>query len=201
MPKSSSATSRRPKFLASVPSPSEAPARFTSIERPLRPYEQAALLAAPAEPKTDPVATARALERLEQAVVLLRAQGERLAEQARSDALELAFMIARKILEREIHTDPVALLSLIRSAITRAGEANQITIRLSASDADALRLAGHDLASQAFSLAKVSIVADPNLSAGDCIVETNLGTVDGRLSTRLAEMRETVETAIEQGAR
>ena len=90
---------------------------------------------------------------------------------------------------------------MIRSAITRAGEANQITIRLSASDADALRLGGHDLATQAFSLAKVSIVADPTLSPGDCIVETNLGTVDGRLSTRLAEMRETVETAIEQGAR
>ena len=204
MPKSS-ANLRRPSFLGAVPSPSEAPARFAAIERPLRPSEQAQLLTAAAlaatAPKPDPAATARALERLELGITLLRAQGERLAEQARSDALELAFMIARKILEREIHTDPVALLSLIRSAITRAGEANQITIRLSASDADALRLAGHDLASQAFSLAKVSIVADPNLSAGDCIVETNLGTVDGRLSTRLAEMRETVETAIEQGAR
>lgn len=201
MPKSSSATSRRPKFLASVPGPSEAPARFASIERPLRPYEQAALLAAPAEPKPDPIATARAIERLEQAVTLLRAQGERLAEQARSDALELAFMIARKILEREIHCDPMALLSLIRSAITRAGEANQITVRLSAMDSDALRLAGHDLTSSNFSLAKVTVVADPNLGAGDCVVETNLGTVDGRLSTRLAEMRETVEAAIEQGSR
>jgi flagellar assembly protein FliH len=200
MPKSS-AIARRPKFLAAVQSPSEAPARFTNIERPLRPYEQAALTAVPAEPKPDPVATARAIERLEQGVTLLRAQGERLAEQARSGALELAFMIARKILERELHTDPVALLGLIRSAITRAGEANQITIRLSVGDAAALQLAGHDLATEAFSLAKVSVVADPNLSAGDCIIETNLGTVDGRLSTRLAEMRETVETAIEQGTR
>ncbi len=200
MPKSS-ATSRRPKFLATVPGPSEAPARFASVERPLRPYEQAALAAIPPEPKPDPIATARAVERLELGVTLLRAQGERLAEQARSDALELAFMIARRILEREVHSDPVALLSLIRTAITRAGEANQITIRLSSVDADGLREAGHDLASPTFSLAKVSVVADPNLSAGDCIVETNLGTVDGRLSTRLAEMRETVEAAIEQGAR
>ncbi len=200
MPKSS-ATSRRPKFLASVQGPSEAPARFTSIERPLRPYEQAALTPAPVEAKPDPVATARAIERLEQGVAMLRAQGERLAEQARSDALELAFMIARKILERELRTDPVVLLGLIRSAITRAGEANKVTIRLNPGDAAALQMAGHDLASEAFSLAKVSMVADPDLSAGDCVVETNLGTVDGRLSTRLAEMRETVETAIEQGAR
>jgi flagellar assembly protein FliH len=200
MPKST-ATSRRPKFLATVQGPSEAPARFTHFERPLRPFEQANQPPPPVEPKPDPVATARALERLDLGVTLLRSQGERLAEQARSDALELAFMIARKIMEREIHSDPVALLSLIRSAITRAGEANQITLRLNASDADALRIAGHDLTTTTFSLAKVSVVADPNLSPGDCIVETNLGTVDGRLSTRLAEMRETVESAIEQGAR
>jgi flagellar biosynthesis/type III secretory pathway protein FliH len=197
MPKSS-ANPRRPKFLATVQGPSEAPARFTTVERPLRPSDLAALAALPPEPKPDPAATARALERLELGVTLLRAQGERLAEQARADALELAFMIARRILEREVHTDPVALLSLIRSAIVRAGEANQITLRVSAVDADALRMASQN-GHSTFSLATINIVADPNLSAGDCVVETNLGTVDGRLSTRLAEMRETVEAAIEQG--
>jgi len=200
MPKSS-ATLRRPKFLATAQGPSEAPARFASVERPLRPSELAALAALPPEPKPDPAATARAIERLELGVTLLRAQGERLAEQARADALELAFMIARRILEREIHTDPLALLSLIRSAIVRAGEANQITLRLSAADAGALRVAGQDASVGSFSLAKVTVVADPNLAPGDCIVETNLGTVDGRLSTRLAEMRETIEATIEQEAK
>jgi flagellar assembly protein FliH len=183
--------------------PSEAPARFTSVQRPLRPLEQAALAEAAAralaEPKPDPAATARAVERLQLGVTLLRAQGERLAEQARADALELAFMIARRILEREIHTDPVALLSLIRSAIARAGEANQITLRLSAHDGATLQAAGYSLDAHTFSLATVNLVCDPNLGPGDCIVETNLGTVDGRLTTRLQEMRETVETAIEQG--
>src|ERR1700727_1470621 len=133
MPKSTS-SHRRPTFLGAASAPSEAPARFASVERPLRPLEQAALAEAAAralsDPKPDPAATARAVERLNLGVTLLRAQGERLAEQARADALELAFMIARRILEREIHTDPVALLSLIRLAITRAGEANTVTIHL-----------------------------------------------------------------------
>jgi flagellar biosynthesis/type III secretory pathway protein FliH len=202
MPKST-ASHRRPSFLGAVSAPSEAPARFTSVERPLRPSEVAALAEAAArivpEAKPDPAATARAVERLNLGVILLRAQGERLAEQARADALELAFMIARRILEREIHTDPVALLSLIRSAITRAGEANQITVRLSPQDAEALQAAGHQLNEQTFSLATVTLILDPKLGPGDCIIETNLGTVDGRLTTRLQEMRETVEAAIEQG--
>jgi flagellar assembly protein FliH len=196
------ATLRKPSFLATVHDAPEAPARFASIERPGRAFEPTS--AAPAtvkpapEPTPDPVATARALQRIELAVSLLRSQGERLAEQARADALELAFMMARKILERELRSDPVVLMGLIRSAISRAGDANRITVRLNTDDAETLRASGHDLTSSHFSLAKIEVIADPTLTPGDCVIETNLGTVDGRLSIRLEEMREAVDSALQQ---
>ena len=41
------------------------------------------------------------IETIRFALEALRAQGERLAEQARSDALELGILVARRILERE----------------------------------------------------------------------------------------------------
>jgi flagellar biosynthesis/type III secretory pathway protein FliH len=141
------------------------------------------------------VAAKRSLERVEMALQVLRAQGERLAEQARSDALELAFLVARRILEHEISVDPGALLALIRTAIAKAGEANKVELHLNPKDLELVHAAREDDPA-ALSFAHVSLVADSSLGRGDCLVQTELGTVDGRLATRLQEMRDAVQTAV-----
>ena len=47
---------------------------------------------------------------------------------------------------------------------------------------------------------RVEIVPDPTLVPGDCLVDTDFGQVDGRLSTRLGEARRAVRSAVEGGA-
>src|SRR5690349_16896293 len=61
--------------------------------------------------------------RLGAAVEALRNASDALAGEARSDALEVGFLIARRILETELTTSPEALVSLVRSTIRRLGEA------------------------------------------------------------------------------
>ena len=64
-------------------------------------------------------------ERLARAVADLRRTGERLAEQTTADALEMAVLIARRIIEGELKTNPAALTGLIRSAVARLGESRK----------------------------------------------------------------------------
>ncbi|HVE83609.1 MAG TPA: FliH/SctL family protein [Myxococcales bacterium] len=165
----------------------------------------------PAEPEPEPAplrrAEARAPEldaagaaRIAAAVDALRLEAARLAEQARSDALEIGFQVARRILELELTASPQPLFALIRSAVRRAGEARTLAVRLSPRDAERVRAAGSDRAAGELAVAKVEIVADPDLGTGDCVVETELGTVDGRLSTRLDELRRAADVAIAEGA-
>jgi len=48
---------------------------------------------------------------------------------------------------------------------------------------------------------QAKIIADPGLERGDCIVESELGNVDGRLSVRLSELKRAVAaTAADGGA-
>lgn len=123
-------------------------------------------------------------ERLRAAIEVLKAQGERLAEQARSDALELGLLIARRILERELSSNLESVFALIKSAIRRAGAEHVTRVRLSPGD-----IARFDQAAQpTFSLGRIELVADTSLQPGDVMVDTDTHTIDGRLATRFEEV-------------
>lgn len=147
-----------------------------------------------AEPAHAPEESRELSPRLEAAIAALKAQGERLAEQARSDALEIGLLVARKVLEREITTNLDALFSLIKSAIRRAGESNKLVVRLAAIDHARV----HESAESAFTLGRVELLPDESLALGDVVVETESTTVDGRLSTRLDELRRELDQSMKE---
>ena len=143
------------------------------------------------------------VERLAKAVGELRRTGERLAEQTTADALEMAMLIARRIIEGELKTNPAALTGLVRSAIARLGESRKVQLRLHPTDAANVQAAGDAGPLGATSVARIEIRPDVSLSPGDCIVDGEQGTVDGRVATRMEEVRRILTRALseEEGAR
>jgi flagellar assembly protein FliH len=175
------------------------PATFTPKNRAAGSPKEAVPTPAPqlerapdAEP--GPAPRPEAVEALSGAIGALRLIGAKLAEQARSDALEIAFQIARRILEAELAASPQPLFALVRTAVKRVGEAREVTLRLNPLDAAMVEEEPRE--KLGLSLATVNIVADPALSRGDCVVESELGSVDGRLSGRLDELRRSLSEAI-----
>ncbi|MFT3708903.1 MAG: FliH/SctL family protein [Archangium sp.] len=176
------------------PPPSIPPAVVVMAPPPVAP---APVVVAPPAPLPDPLPapSGRGLdsEKLKLAIEALRAQGKRLAEQARSDSLELGVIIARRILEREINSDLGAIFSLIKSAIRRAGEDHVTRVRVHPKDAAAFADSGRS----EFSLGTIEIAPDASLERGDVMVDTEHHSIDGRLSTR---MNEIVKLISESGA-
>ena len=140
--------------------------------------------------------------RLEAAVDRLRMLSDRLTAEVRADAVEVAMMLARKIVESEITANPDRLLSQVRSAVRRLGESRRISVRLCPEDAEAVNTATNRNSSElGGGVARVEIVADATLSRGDCVVDGELGSVDGRLDTRLHELRRALtDPAVEEHA-
>jgi flagellar assembly protein FliH len=154
----------------------------------------------PAPPVPSPGAVEFA-ERVAAAVSALRLTGERLAEQARSDALELALLLARRIVEGELQTNVEPLFGIVRSVVRRVGESRRATVRLSPGDAARVEQGGHGQLFSGISIGQVDVVADPSLSPGDCMVDADFGTVDARLDTRLDELRRLLDEAAAGGER
>jgi flagellar assembly protein FliH len=135
-------------------------------------------------PPPPPAFSPLAEEKLKAALSALSSEGERLAEQARADALELGILIARRIVERELSMNLESVFSLIKSALRRVGEENVTRVRLHPRD-----VARFEAAVQSdFSLGKVELVGDGSLQPGDVMVDTSSHTIDGRLSTRFDEL-------------
>jgi len=195
------APTRRPTFMGRLPSqPHVEPAPFggSSHRRSSAPRVES-------EPERPSASAAIAMqemadevtERIGSAAQFLRQAAERLAAEARSDALEVGFMVARRILEADLTANLEHLVGLVRSAIRRLGESRHIKLQLCPEDArlveEVLKKDGVQAVSPV-SAAQIELVADPSLQRGDCVVTGDLGTVDGRINTRLEELRNALRT-------
>ena len=89
---------------------------------------------------------------------------------------------------------PEAALGSVLEVLKRVKEEREVIIRVRAADLPALR--EHESRIEA-ALAgrRFSLVADPRLEAGGCMVESSLGSLDGRLEVQLRSLCETVRMA------
>ena len=191
------APTRRPTFMGRIPSqPHVEPAAFGGA--PLR-RSSASLADHSASPTVIDMqlVAEQVSERIGSAAQFLRQAAERLGAEARSDALEVGFMVARRILETDLTANVEHLVGLVRSAIRRLGESRHIKLRLCPEDAQLIEEALKKDGAQSLSsvaAAQIEVIADPSLQRGDCLVGGDLGTVDGRINTRLEELRHALHT-------
>ncbi|MBE2252096.1 MAG: hypothetical protein IAE78_21350 [Myxococcus sp.] len=181
------------------PPPTPAPARVTGDSPTLNPVFEALPMApapAPTPPPTPAPSAPVVIDhtpRLQAGLDALKQEARRLGEQARSDALEIGVLIARRVLERELTTSLDPLFGLIRSAIRRVGEAREIVVKVSADDHRRLQ----DSPGTSLALANVTLQIDEALGPGDVVVESDQHGVDGRIDTRLEELRRELREAMQ----
>ena len=125
-----------------------------------------------------------ALQALSRLVQELAGTRGRVRREAERGCLELALAIARRVLHRELSTDPEAVLGLVKSAFARLN-AREVH-RLRVPPATASMLAGYR--ERLGFPPGLEIAADPNLEAGAAVFETARGELDASTGTQLAEI-------------
>lgn len=98
-------------------------------------------------------------------------------EEARSATLELALAVAGHLVRDAIEADPARVRGLVEDALSRVRRATAVKVRVHPDDVGAL------------SGLEAELVPDATLSRGDCVVTSELGEVDARLSVRLAALK------------
>lgn len=140
------------------------------------------------------------VDRLARAIDELRRASARVGDALATNAFEIGCLIARRILETELKTDPELRLALVRSAVRRLGDAQKVVVHLSPVDRDAVAAAlgaeGGTTELGGIPVAAVELVSDTNLSPGDALVESDTAIVDGRLGTRLEELRRVLSEVV-----
>jgi flagellar assembly protein FliH len=124
---------------------------------------------------------ARAAQRLDPAIANLSAatqelsgQRARLRSEAEEDTVKLAVAIARRVLHRELSTDPEAILGLVKAAFQKLNARETHRLRVSPADATTL----HENRVRLELPPRVEIAADASLRPGSAVFETSRGELD-----------------------
>jgi flagellar biosynthesis/type III secretory pathway protein FliH len=121
-------------------------------------------------------------------VVQAAAERDRLLAACAEELLELAVEIAERILVREVHRGLDGVAAAARALALVRGSA-KVILRASPDDEEALRAGG---VCPGMGGSRVRLVVDPELGAGEVIVEADGAGVDGRFRAQLAELRRAI---------
>jgi flagellar assembly protein FliH len=125
------------------------------------------------------------LDRLARSVAEISALRPRIRRETERELVELALMIARRVLRREIGVDPDAIGGLLHAALEKTSLREVVEVRTHPDHKAALeqRLRGVEAG------VRIALKADPRLEPGAVVVETLHGEIDASVETQLAEIQ------------
>jgi len=111
-------------------------------------------------------------------------------ENSEEEMIHLVISVARTILGIEIQENPVLLRTVIRKAVLTLKARENINIRVNPEDMAEAEEFKPELRKDIQSSDNVTFRADPLITRGGCMVETNIGSIDARIETQLEAIRE-----------
>jgi flagellar assembly protein FliH len=147
----------------------------------------------------------RALSDMEAEIQSAREEKERILEEARNERVRfltlneeilvrMALAIAKKIVEKELEEIPDIVSSLVQKIVESLNEAESFKVLVNPKDFENMARKYSEEGIPR-SRDRFQVEADSRLSAGGCVVETEVGIVDARLETRM----NAVEGALMEG--
>lgn len=127
-------------------------------------------------------------ERVQQAAGLLESftqERNHYLESVEHEVVKLALAVAARILRREAQMDPLLLTGAVRVALGQLSQSTQVRLRVPPAELD--------LWTEAIALVpnltvKPTVVAGEGMRLGDCVMETELGSVDLGIRSQLGEI-------------
>lgn len=104
-----------------------------------------------------------------------------------AEVVRLALAIAARVLHREAHMDPMLLAGAVRVALDKLGNSSSVVMRVPAPEVgqwkEFFRGAGN-------SRIQPGILEDPSLAPGECVLATELGTIELGVRAQLEEIEQ-----------
>lgn len=110
------------------------------------------------------------------------------------DILEISVDIAKKVIKKEVETDPQVLINTIVDVLkTLAKNEPKINIRVKPQAVQFIKDTLPNITYQYGIDAKINIVADPSIEDGGCVFQTNNGIVDASIDTQVEIIKKALE--------
>jgi len=110
----------------------------------------------------------------------------------KDDIISLALDIAEKIVAAQLSLDREMVLNIAAEALRMVSDRERVTLFVHPSEGELFRSRKGDLEKVMTDRAVIQVVADPAVSPGGCLVDTEQGTVDASLDARWKNLLDAV---------
>ncbi len=126
------------------------------------------------------------ISRLERLFKNFSEEVENLGRTIEDVVISLAIEIAKKIVKKEIEKDEDFVIGQVKDAIKRVIGVERIKLRINPEDEKLIKELKPELLQIADSTRDIIVEPDPSIERGGCIIESELGNVDARISTQFS---------------
>ena len=105
---------------------------------------------------------------------------------------EMILNISRKVIKDEIVERREVVINNIKESIRRIKDRDRINIRVNFADLDMTTEHKDELIKMMETLKKINIYEDSRVERGGCIIETDIGAIDARISVQLDAIEEAI---------
>ena len=139
---------------------------------------------------------ARAAEQSQRTIAIAERQVEEFILNAERQIIEIVLAVTSKILARELEGNPMIVLPIVKAALEKVRDQDQIMIRVHPEDYELVLQARRDLQILVGREQSLQIAADQTVAQGGCVIDTAYGSVDAQIDTQLSTLRAALEEAL-----
>ena len=111
-------------------------------------------------------------------------------EKHQDQLFEILFLIAEKVIHREIQISPDIILDTVKSACTHLMGTDEIRLRLHPSDFEYIRDIERILSQNLTGKRLIHFIEDTSLDRGGIIIDTEFGEIDASIRSQIDHMKE-----------
>lgn len=115
-------------------------------------------------------------------------------DMSETQLIEIAILVAKRVVKMITERDKGVVVRNIQEALRKVKGRAKVTIRVNIDDLEIAARHKDEFYQMLDKIEGVTVLEDPNVEVGGCIIETDFGDIDARISTQLNE----IETAIKE---
>ena len=130
----------------------------------------------------------RLVERIHKMIEAVQAKRQEILDNTEQQIVNLVILIARKVVKIMSQNQKSVIMSNVLQALKKVKGSGDVTLRVNLADVKLTTEHIKDFIRQVENIKNISVVEDSSVEKGGCIVETDFGAIDARISSQLNEL-------------
>jgi flagellar assembly protein FliH len=134
-----------------------------------------------------------AVEKTQRMLTIGEKDAKNMIVMAERQIVEIALAVASKILTYQIAENPMVILPIVKNALEKVCDQEQIVLRVSVDDFETVLQAKQEFQNMVGGEQALTVLVDRTIVRGNCVIDTSYGMVDARIDTQF----DSIKTALQ----